>query len=75
MDYTLHVRASTEWARDMPDTVGLYLFRCDETNGEPDPVAITRRAGHLTVHDEHLGKTLLTSFHDGLSNPEWLRVA
>lgn len=64
-----------EWSDKMPDRAGLWIIRCGETNNENEYVAITGRKGRMIVHDPHLGKTPLRSFHDGLTQLRWLFVA
>lgn len=72
---------SAEFTSAMPDSVGLWEFLCWENDGMPERCAITSSgdchdpAVDFEVHSEHLGRTPLKHFHEGLTNIKWMKIA
>jgi hypothetical protein len=59
----------------LPTTVGLYLYTCEEFNGDWEHAAITNNNGHLFVHEEYLGTTPLEIFDNELIDIKWKKIA
>ncbi len=65
----------TEQQREKPHSAGLYLYTCDDLEGEWEYAAITYSEGFYWVHEDWLGVTELDIFHDGLIDVGWQKVA
>jgi hypothetical protein len=65
------------WSDECPTTTGRYLFRCGETAGETETLEISRptKKGGMVVACPHLGVVPLSTYHDGLTKPQWSRIA
>ena len=58
---------------DPPTEIGRWLVRCMETDYEWEPVILTMSERGIMVHDQHIGRTLLEHYHNGLTDVEWMR--
>lgn len=51
------------------------MYRCMETDDQPEFAAIIQEGEARFVCTEHMGKKLLTSFHVGLTYIHWKKIA
>ena len=63
------------WSTNFPRGVGLYMYRCMETDDQPEFAAIIEEDGMRFVCEESMGKTLLSAFHTGLTYIHWKKIA
>lgn len=59
----------------MPRRIGLWEMVCGENGYKAERVAITRKAGVLTVHCPDIGALPLRRYHDGLTCINWRFIA
>ena len=57
-----------------PSIIGLWFLRCGENDYKYEPCAIVEIKSMLFVDDLSLGKTPVDIFHNGITDPEWLRT-
>lgn len=64
-----------KWSEVMPKSIGLWELRCGENGNIAERIAVTNRGAHLFAHCADIGEYPLKAYHDGLTLPEWRKLA
>lgn len=65
-----------QWQKEMPDSVGHWYMRCDETDFKTSSVEVFMKSGYWMVDDHWgIGEAGLEHYHSGLTDIEWCKAS
>lgn len=63
-----------DFSTEIPSSPGKYVFSCGEIDDKEEELELVMRNGLLIVLCPDLGPTVVKAYHEGLTNPKWLRL-